>query len=391
MGLKPGDKHSEVGPIPEDWEVTRLGDIADFHKGTGLSKADLMPDGTRHCIHYGQLFTDYAETITQVLSGTDREGRFFYSQRNDVLMPTSDVTPGGLATASCIMISDVILGGDILVIRALEGVLNGQFLAHRIRLDRSQVLRLVSGTTVHHLYGRDMANFIFGAPPADEQTAIVSVLSDVDALINSLDRLIAKKRDIKQATMQRLLIEKARLPGFSGEWEVVGFGGVLRKLSARNSQIQTHEYADHGPYPVIDQGKPLVVGYSDQSERVFRCRSDGVIVFGDHTRIVKFIDFDFVVGADGTQLLMANRGYCTRFLYYQLSLKEIPNTGYNRHFKFLTEMQFFSPSLPEQRAIATVLSDMDAEIAALERRRDKTRALKQGMMQELLTGRTRLV
>ena len=138
------------------WETKRLGNIASFFKGSGLSKVDLSLDGRRRCVHYGELFTVYGERITEVLHGTDRDGIFFHSIRNDVLMPTSDVTPNGLATASCILASDIILGGDVLVIRVSESVLNGEFLAYAIKIHRDQVMQLVSGTTVFHLYGRDM-------------------------------------------------------------------------------------------------------------------------------------------------------------------------------------------------------------------------------------------
>ena len=194
-----------------EWEVKRLGDIVSFSKGSGLSKADLALDGKRRCVHYGELFTTYGECITEVLHGTDREDLFFYSLSNDVLMPTSDVTPSGLATASCIRVSDVILGGDILVIRTPDGILNGEFLAHSIRANRNQVLQLVSGTTVFHLYGRDMAGFCFAAPSAREQTAIVGVLSDMDAEIAALEACRYKMRNIKQAMMQELLTGKTRL------------------------------------------------------------------------------------------------------------------------------------------------------------------------------------
>ena len=154
------------------WERRQLGDIASFFKGSGLSKADLSPDGKRRCILYGELFTTYGERITEVLYGTNREGTFFYSIQNDVLMPTSDVTPNGLATASYIPFSGVILGSDILVIRVPEYLINGEFLAYAIKIHHNQVMQLVSGTTVFHLYGRDMASFKFCVPSIEEQTAI---------------------------------------------------------------------------------------------------------------------------------------------------------------------------------------------------------------------------
>ena len=195
-----------------EWEMTRLGEIASFLKGRGLAKNDLSVAGRRRCVHYGELFTRYNERITSVIHGTDREGAFFYSKRNDVLMPTSDVTPNGLATASCILASDVVIGGDILVIRAPESALNGEFLAYAIKTQRDQVMQLVSGTTVFHLYGRDMAVFNFAMPSLTEQRAIATILSDMDAEIAALEQRLDKTRAIKQGMMQQLLTGAIRLP-----------------------------------------------------------------------------------------------------------------------------------------------------------------------------------
>jgi type I restriction enzyme S subunit len=194
-----------------EWEVKRLGDMASFSKGSGLSKNDLSPDGNRKCIHYGELFTGYGERIEEVRNGTNKTGSFFLSKRNDVLMPTSDVTPNGLATASCILCSDIILGSDILVIRAPESLLNGEFLAHAIKKNRNQITQLVSGTTVSHLYGRDMADFTFPVPSVEEQTAIAAVLSDMDAEIEALEARREKTRQVKRGMMQELLTGRTRL------------------------------------------------------------------------------------------------------------------------------------------------------------------------------------
>ena len=194
-----------------EWETKRLGDVASLFKGSGLSKADLTPDGKRRCIHYGELFTTYGERIIEVLNGTDREDALFRSVRNDVLMPTSAETPNGLATASCMLLSDIIIGGDILVIRALESLLNGEFLAYAVKANRNQVMQLVSGTTVFHLYGRNMAYFSFRAPSVAEQTAIVTVFSDMEAEIALLQRRRDKIRVIKQGMMQQLLTGRVRL------------------------------------------------------------------------------------------------------------------------------------------------------------------------------------
>lgn len=254
------------------------------------------------------------------------------------------------------------------------------------------VIEQVGGTTHKRIARSALGNISIPLPvEISEQNLIASALSDVDTLIAGLENLIAKKRDLKQAAMQQLLTGQTRLPGFSGAWEAKPFSAVLNRLNAKSHQIQATEYQETGRFPVVDQGKDFVVGFSGREDKRFRCPDGGVIVFGDHTCIVKFIDFDFLVGADGTQILHAKYGQNTRFHALQLQYRGIETTGYNRHFKILKERKFFVPPLPEQDAIASALSSMDAELSVLEARLTKTSELKQGMMQDLLTGRTRLV
>jgi type I restriction enzyme S subunit len=259
------------------------------------------------------------------------------------------------------------------------------------QLETKRLNSMVFGSGQPLITGTQLKSLLLARPPLSEQQAIAAALSDVDALIASLDRLIAKKRDLKQAAMQQLLTGQTRLPGFSGNWETKAFADVFRRMNAKAHQIQATDYQATGGLPVVDQGQDFIVGFTDRGEKRFQCPDGGVIVFGDHTCIVKFVSFDFVVGADGTQILATRDGHSARFQALHLQYRGIPPTGYNRHFKFLAEREFTAPSFAEQVAIAAVLSDIDAELTALEQRRDKTRLLKQGMMQELLTGRTRLV
>ena len=209
-GSAKGFKQTELGRIPEDWEVSTLGDIANFLKGSGLPKSDLVDDGQYKCIHYGQLFTLYEELISKVKSSTNIDGNI-KSISNDVLMPTSDVTPNGLATASCILEKDVVLGGDILIIRANPQILNGVYFAYLINIYREQVMRLVTGSTVYHLYGNTMSKLTINLPNAKEQTAIATILSDMDKEIQALQQRLEKTKGIKQGMMQQLLTGKVRL------------------------------------------------------------------------------------------------------------------------------------------------------------------------------------
>lgn len=200
-----------------EWEVKCLGDIASFHKGKGLPKSALSPSGKGLCIHYGELFTAYGETISEIISRTDAVDGCFRSQANDVLMPTSDVTPNGLAKASCVTIDGVILGGDILVIRSDIKKMVGSYLSYVIRSEENQVLQLVTGTTVFHLYGSDMKRFTLSLPAVEEQAAISGALSEMDMEIVALEAKIVKARQIRRGMMQELLTGKIRLVSAGGE------------------------------------------------------------------------------------------------------------------------------------------------------------------------------
>ena len=194
-----------------EWDVTRLEDVATFHKGKMLPKSSLLPSGAEPCIHYGELFTRYPETIRQIISRTNKSGNHFHSSANDVLMPTSDVTPNGLARASCITMDGVILGGDILVIRANSDLIFGPFLAYLIRHSQEEILQLVTGTTVFHIYAADMKKFTFPRPLMDEQRRVVAVLDDMDAEITALEARLSKARQLKRGMMQQLLTGRVRL------------------------------------------------------------------------------------------------------------------------------------------------------------------------------------
>lgn len=209
-GIKQGAMQRLFTP-KEDWEVKKLGEIADFYKGKGLPKSEIIIEGKYKCIHYGELFTKYKEEIKNIISKTNNTVNCFYSKSNDVLMPTSDVTPNGLATASCLKEDDVILGGDVLVIRISKEIINGAFLSYFIAKNRKQVMQLVTGSTVYHLYGSDMSNFILSYPTVKEQTNIATIISDVEAEIAQLEQKLSKYKLLKQGLMQNLLTGKIRL------------------------------------------------------------------------------------------------------------------------------------------------------------------------------------
>ncbi|HHW63125.1 MAG TPA: hypothetical protein GX403_04070 [Rhodocyclaceae bacterium] len=399
MEVKPGYKRTEVGVIPEEWECLPIADLA-------APIANAIVGGP-----FGSdlVSADYAHDGIPVIRGQNMGGRYlegpfaYVTEGKANSLSANLAQPGDVVFTQRGTLGQVSLTPNEPFDRYLVSQSQMKVTLHRDKVTpdflfswfesnggQQSIASSAIQTGVPHINLGILKSLMVPAPPMAEQRAIATALSDVDALLTQLDRLIAKKRDIKQAAMQQLLTGKTRLPGFGGAWQPCAFNDVLERLNVKAHQLQTSDYQTVGLHPVVDQGQQPVVGYSDEGERRFPCPPGGVVVFGDHTCIVKFVDFDFLVGADGTQVLRARPDHNTRFLAYELQREGIQQTGYNRHYKFLKERRFKMPPLVEQTAIATLLSDLDAELAALEARRDKTRALKQGMMQELLTGRTRL-
>ena len=269
-----------------------------------------------------------------------------------------------------------------------------KFLGYYInaRVFHDQIIPFITGTKVSSISKKAIDDTTVLVPPFAEQKRIAEALSDVDELIASLEKLIEKKKALKQGVMQELLTGKRRLQGFTGEWVEQSFIDLFDHVSSRDHQIQTTEYLDYGLFPVIDQGKEKIVAYSDDYTKIINTPKDGAIVFGDHTRIVKYINGSFIIGADGVQILASKPNHSTIFLYYLLENLEIPNTGYNRHFKFIKDTKFYVPQdLDEELKIALVISNIEQSICSLEDYHIKYCKLKFGMMSDLLTGRIRLL
>lgn len=254
------------------------------------------------------------------------------------------------------------------------------------------------GSTVGHLNLEMFRKLVIPLPPLPEQRAIAATLSDVDALIAALDNLIAKQRHLKTATMQQLLTGKKRLPGFSGEWIVQQLGEI--------SEIVMGQSPSSLNYNLKGEGLPLIQGNADIVERQTIKRVFTLQI----TKLGKSGDILMTVRAPVGQISQAKfdiclgRGVCAlrfpnTFLYHFLISIESTWAKHSKGSTFdsvnSSDISAIKVNLPsdaqEQRAIATVLSDMDAAISALETRRAKTQAIKQGMMQELLTGKTRLI
>ena len=272
---------------------------------------------------------------------------------------------------------------------------NAEFLYYLFEYNSNYLLANAGVTATPIISKSIFSEFVFQVPPLNEQRAIAEALSDVDGLLNALEALIAKKQAIKQATMQQLLTGKTRLPGFSGAWREMRIGDLFDAkaggdlIQSRYSYVQDNRY----PYPIYANGleQQGLYGFSDYAEE-----PAGAITVTARGTLGQAFYRDSPFVAIGRLLILKPKvsldarffcEYINYGIHFAIESTGVPQLTAPQVSRYLLP----APSESEQRAIASVLSDMDAEIAALEQRRDKTRAIKQGMMQQLLTGRVRLV
>ena len=194
------------------WVTIKIGEVADIHKGNGLSKTKLKQAGKYGCILYGELFTTYKRIIKNAISHTDYE-EGVYSKAGDILMPGSTTTTGiDLAIASAVLKDNILLGGDINVIRPKTASINSIFLAYYItEVLKHKILELTQGITIIHLYGKDLKTLEIAIPEISEQDAIGKILVDIDEELSGLENQMNKYQLIKQGMMQKLLTGKIRL------------------------------------------------------------------------------------------------------------------------------------------------------------------------------------
>ncbi len=364
MELKRGYKQTEVGVIPNDWIADKLGNFVSLQRGHDLTWRDRRQGDVPVMGSAGQ--NGFHDTALAKSPGVvlGRSGASF----GQAHYCENDFWPHNTA----LYVTDFRGNDPLFVFYFLKAI---DFTRHN------------SGGAQQSLN----RNFIYpipvGVPPPPEQRAIAAALSDVDSLIGGLEQLIAKKRDLKQAAMQQLLTGRKRLAGFRGEWAVKRLGDVLKVRHGKSQQGIT---APDGKYPILASG-----GEIGRTNSYIYDKPSVLIGRKGTIDSPQYVDSPFW-SVDTLFFTEISSGADAKFVFYKFTM--IRWRSYNEasgvpslNAKTIENIEIQIPAHAEQTAIAEVLSDMDAELAALEQRRAKTRALKQGMMQELLTGRTRLL
>lgn len=417
MALRTVYKQTLVGLIPEEWDVVQIGDSFTFKNG--LNKAKQFFGYGTPIVNYMDVFGRpglRVDGIAGRVNVSPRELNAYEVRKGDVFFTRTSETVGDVGVAS-VMLDEpekTVYSGFVLRARAIDESLEDAFKVYcfSARYFRNQVVAGASYTTRALTNGRSLSATLLVRPPKPEQRAIATALSDVDGLLGGLDRLIAKKRDLKQAAMQQLLTGRTRLPGFTGQWTTKPLEAIVSTPITDGPHLTPKFLNDGIPFLSVnnivnnrlDLSSLRFVSRSDHEEFSKKCRPRrGDILFGKAASVgqVALLETDVELNIwSPLALIRVGIDVSAKFVHYALQTRSVrrkidlltnASSQGNIGMSDIGRIEIPVPEQTEQVSIAAVLSDMDAELVALEARRDKARALKQGMMQELLTGKTRLV
>lgn len=408
-------KETEIGTIPVDWRIDSINNTSTLHARIGWQ---------------GLTTREYLNTGEYMLIGgvnfdngkVDWDSCFFvdvnrYNQDKNIQIRPYDilVTKDGTIGKVAYIGEDyrkATLNSGVFVIRPLNSVYYPKYMYYIFmsKYFKKFLEKLSAGSTIVHLYQKDFIHFKFPLPPYEEQQKIATALSDVDDLIASLEKIISKKKKIKKATMQQLLTGKKRLPGFTDKWfekrieelaEIVN-GGTP---STKNPKYWNGDIAWCTPTDITNTSTKYISktektitkeGLQNSSATLL---PKGALLLCTRATIGEVkIAAGPIATNQGFKSLICKKGVSNEFLYYMLMKiknklieKAIGSTFLEISKKDISSITIKIPTYSEQKAIASVISDMDAEIELLEKKLKKYRMIKEGMMQELLTGRIRLV
>lgn len=391
--ITPGYKQTELGIVPEDWQIQSLPEALQFISGKAHEQF------INEAGPYVVVNSKFISTEGSVRKYSSEN--FCPAKRGDVLMVMSDL-PNGRALAKCYLVKEDkthAVNQRVCIFRPIKG--SSEYFYYLLNRNK-YFMQFDDGVQQTHLLNPMILNCQLKVPSEREQYRIGRNLADIDSLISSMDQLIIKKSGIQQAAMQQLLTGQYRLPGFSGEWEVKRLGDLCTLGIGRTPSRLNDAYWGRGyKWLSIADLKAKVI--TESSEEITELAAKQVPLIKKGTLLMSFklsIGRLAFAGCD----LFTNEAICSfnelkanpEYLYYALQRVDFSLygkqavKGFTLNKASLQLVEVAIPTMEEQTAIANILSDIDTELAGLEARREKAHQIKQGMMQELLTGRIRL-
>lgn len=407
--VKPGYKQTEVGVIPEKWKDKKLGDVGKVCMCKRIFANQTSNTGE---VPFFKIGTFGKEADAYISKGIyeDYKQRFSYPQKGDVLISAA----GTLGRTIVFEGKDAYFQDSNIVWLATDKeLLCNEYLYHYYKVIKWGASE---GSTIARLYNGIICNTHIALPDVEEQKQIATVLSEIDELISLTEKQISKKKAIKQGAMQELLTGKRRLPGFSGEWETRTLHEISNEMvdGPFGSNLKTEHYTTERQVRIIQLSNIGEAGWNNANVKyttfshaaeLQRCIvQPGSILIAKMMPAGRAIicpdnEKSYILGSDVVKVV-PNSSVDSRYLVYatksrfyldQIADDTQGSTRARTSVSKLRKTAILFPEKDEQIAIADILSEMDMEIAALEGKIAKYRQIKQGMMQQLLTGKIRIL
>ena len=388
-------KDTEIGQIHEEWRICNFGDIFTFFSNNTLSRDMLGERGDMHNVHYGDVLIKYGSTLdVEKESIPSIKEEYCYKSTNkiedgDVIIADTaeDETVGKACEILNVGSRYIVSGLHTIWVRPKGNLFAAKYLGYAMNgtTYHNQLLPLIQGTKVSSISKAAIKDTCIIVPPINEQHRIASALTSIDNLISSLGKLIEKKKNIKQGTMQQLLTGKTRLKGFDEPWVEKKLGELFEIGNGKD-----YKNLKSGPIPVFGTGGLMtyVNEYLYDGETICIGRKGTIDKPQYHKGKIWTVDTLFYT--------YRFKDIDVKYLYYLSTTINWNEYNTATGVPSLTSQNILKikvvlPLEEEQQAIATILTTMDDEITALEAKKTKYEAIKQGMMQQLLTGKIRLI
>ena len=400
------EKRKKEGNVPNlrfkdfegKWEKKKLGSIAQFSKGKGISKNDIVENGTTECVRYGELYTYYGAVIDEIKSRTNVDVKsLVLSEENDVIIPASGETQIDIATASCVLKSGVALGGDLNIIKTPN---NGVFLSQYLNSKKKiEIASLAQGISVVHLYSSQLALLQVSLPPLPEQNKIATFLSIIDERIQTQSKIIEELKLLKSTLCKKIFSRQLRSKDDKGnklpDWGVKKLGEVGTFYSGGTPLTSKRQYFN-GDIPFIRSGEIN----SDKTEQFIsqlglknssaKMVEKGDVLFALYGATSGEVAISKIKGAINQAVLCIKSHQNHYFIYsYLLHKKESIITMYlqggqgNLSAEIVKQINIPIPSLSEQSKIASFLSSIDEKIKLNEEIHESLVKQKEYLLQQM--------
>ncbi|MDH2207775.1 MULTISPECIES: restriction endonuclease subunit S [Empedobacter] len=357
-----------------EWETKKLGEIATFSKGKGISKSDIEENGIIECIRYGELYTHYREVINEIKSKTNvNPSTLVLSEKNDVIIPASGETTIDIATASCVLKSGIALGGDLNIIKTNN---NGIFLSYYLNSKKKmEIANLAQGISVVHLYSSQLSSLSLAIPKLNEQNKISSFLALLDKRIQTQSKIIEQLETLIKSVSQKIFTQKIRFKELSDEWKLVSLGEVGEIITGKTPSTKDLD---------LWSGNIQFVTPTDIKENKYQHSTERTIKKTDKLKILppKSIMFTCIASIGKMSLslypsvtnqqinsIIPHSYFSNEFIFYAVKniAEIIKSTQSTSTMPIINKTEFSKfkisiPSLKEQNHIAFFLSKIDQKI-----------------------------